>query len=115
MQNRLMRIGLGLLSVLAGLASHVAANGPDLVPLAGTALLEKSGDIASELVAAADRFLLDQLDQATREPKEHWRRDGTSPAAYEASIATGRTMTGYEVQKVLAVVDSFRSTSAHWA
>ena len=91
MQNPLMRIGLGLLSVLAGLASHVTANVPDPVPLAGTAPLEKSGDIASELVAAADRFLLDQLDQAAREPKERWHHDRTSSAAYEASIATGRT------------------------
>ena len=95
MQNRLMRIGAGLLSVWAGLASHVAANGPDPGPLAGTALLERSGDIASELVAAADLFLLDQLDQATRDPKERWRRNGTSPAAYKASITTARTRLGH--------------------
>ncbi|MCX6927962.1 MAG: hypothetical protein NT154_32845 [Verrucomicrobia bacterium] len=81
-------IGLILLS---SLPSSRAADSPVTPePLAGTQLLTLRGDIASNLVAGVDRFLLQQLEQSEAQRERHWKRDYTSPAAYTASVATNR-------------------------
>ena len=59
-------------------------------PLDGTAPLTMAGDIASNLVAGADRFLLRKLDESARERARFWRRDFSSWEAYEQSLATNR-------------------------
>ncbi len=49
-----------------------------------------TGDIASELVAGVDRFLLKQIDLSTANRLKHWKRDFSSPAAYTASVEPNR-------------------------
>ncbi len=53
-------------------------------------MLTLQGDIASNLVAGVDRFLLRELEESEARRERHWRRDCTSPAAYTASVATNR-------------------------
>jgi hypothetical protein len=59
------------------------ADGP---PLPGTARLEMQGDIASQLVDGADRFLLDQTAKSVAGREKFWHRDFSSPEKYAASV-----------------------------
>lgn len=58
--------------------------------LPNTGLLEIPGDLASNLVAGVDRFLLNQLAASETNRLRYWNRDFSSPEAYEKSIATNR-------------------------
>jgi dienelactone hydrolase len=49
-----------------------------------------TGDIASELVAGVDRFLLRQIDESTAARAAHWKRAFSSEAAYLASVEPNR-------------------------
>jgi dienelactone hydrolase len=49
-----------------------------------------SGDIASNLVAGVDRFLLRELDKSQALRDRYWHRDYSSPEAYMVSVATNR-------------------------
>lgn len=60
-------------------------------PLPGSQPLTMEGDIASQLVDGVDRFLLKRIDQASEPDEFHWKRDLSSPEAYEKSIAPNRT------------------------
>ena len=71
-------------------------------PLAGTKPLTMTGDIASELVAGVDRFLLKQIDASTADRAKHWKRDLSSAAAYQASIEPNRRRLAH----ILGVRDS---------
>jgi dienelactone hydrolase len=70
------------------LALDMAAADPE--PLAGTAPLIMAGDIASNLVAGADRFLLRQIDESLEHRAEFWKRDFSSPGNYDKSIEPNR-------------------------
>jgi dienelactone hydrolase len=59
-------------------------------PLPGTSPLEMEGDIASELVAAADRFLLAEIDRSVEKRARRWKRDLSSPESYRKSIEGNR-------------------------
>jgi dienelactone hydrolase len=59
-------------------------------PLAGTKPLTMTGDLASELVAGADRFLLKQIKESAGKRETYWKRDFSSPAAYQASVEPNR-------------------------
>ena len=59
-------------------------------PLPGTKPLTMRGDIASELVAGVDRFLLRQIDESTAKRPRYWKRDSASARAYEASVEPNR-------------------------
>jgi dienelactone hydrolase len=59
--------------------------------LPNTDLLEMTGDIASNLVAGVDRFLINQLEASETNRARHWHSDFTSAEAYDRSIATNRT------------------------
>lgn len=58
--------------------------------LPGTKPLTMEGDIASELVAGVDRFLLKQLEASTGKRAAYWKRDLSSADAYNASIEPNR-------------------------
>ncbi|MHC4118452.1 MAG: alpha/beta hydrolase family protein [Planctomycetota bacterium] len=58
--------------------------------IAGTEPLTLEGDIASQLVAGVDRFLLGELEKSNARRKRHWDYDFSSPAAYSASIEPNR-------------------------
>ncbi|MDE2926234.1 MAG: dienelactone hydrolase family protein [Acidobacteriota bacterium] len=52
--------------------------------------LEMTGDIASHLVAGADRFLLGKLENSRRTRARHWNRDFSSPGNYARSLEPNR-------------------------
>jgi dienelactone hydrolase len=58
--------------------------------LPGTSPLTWKGDIASDLVSAAHRFLLRETEQSTAGRGRYWQRDFSSPASYERSIEPNR-------------------------
>jgi hypothetical protein len=76
-----------VLSCLATAAWDCWAQGQRL---RGTEPLTMQGDIASNLVAGVDRFLLRKLDESAAGRKRFWHRDFSSWQAYDQSIATNR-------------------------
>ena len=63
-------------------------------PLEGTRPLELQGDIASQLVAGADEFLLRETAESVGRRARFWSRDLASAAAYDGSISTNRQRLG---------------------
>jgi len=59
-------------------------------PLAGTQPLTMEGDIASQLVAGVDRFLLKKIDESVEKRARHWKRDFSSAEAYNKSTEPNR-------------------------
>jgi dienelactone hydrolase len=76
--------------VLWGLYGAVIAVEEHSPPLPGTQPLTMTGDIASELVAGVDRFLLKQIDESVAQRSGRWRRDFSSSQAYAASVESNR-------------------------
>ena len=70
-------------------------------PLAGTQPLRAQGDLAAQMIDGLDRFLLRETDESIVRRASRWKRDGSSPAAYEQSIAPNRA----RLAKILGVVD----------
>ena len=58
--------------------------------LPGTKPLTMQGDIASQLVAGADKFLLREIENSVAKREAHWKRDFSSEEAYHKSIAPNR-------------------------
>ena len=87
-------ISLALVPLLSfGMARLDAQEKPASIaaePLAGTAPLTMTGDIASQLVDGADRFLLRELELSVDRRAAFWKRDFSSPEAYEKSIQPNR-------------------------
>ena len=79
--------GMMLLFGLGGGAIAADEFGP---PLPGTKPLTMGGDIASELVAGVDRFLLREIDESTAKRSGYWKRDPSSARAYGASVEPNR-------------------------
>jgi dienelactone hydrolase len=77
-------------SLLAAWLWHPALSCAQEGPLPGTTELTLSGDIASNLVAGVDRFLLRKIDESVTNRAQFWHRDITSPEAYSQSIETNR-------------------------
>ncbi len=73
----------------------------DAAPFPGTKLLTQEGDLTSQLVAGADRFLLGQLKQSIEHRKAFWKRDVSSPGAYAKSVAANRLA----LARILGVVE----------
>jgi hypothetical protein len=59
-------------------------------PLEGTKPLTMEGDIASQLVAGVDRFLLRKIEESVEKRARHWKRDFSSAEAYSKSIEPNR-------------------------
>jgi dienelactone hydrolase len=77
--------------VLAADAAPVAKPVPAAKePLPGTKPLTLEGDIASQLVAGVDRFLLREIDQSVERRARYWKRDMSSAEAYNRSIEPNR-------------------------
>lgn len=66
------------------------ADPPPGKPLPGTKPLTMTGDIASQLVDGVDRFLLREIERAAKEREKFWKRDFSSPEAYNRSIEPNR-------------------------
>jgi dienelactone hydrolase len=59
-------------------------------PLPGTQKLTMQGDIAAQLVAGVDKFLLHEIDKSVERRAKFWKRDFSSPQAYDKSIEPNR-------------------------
>src|SRR5262249_47615246 len=59
-------------------------------PLPGTQKLTMEGDIAAQLVAGVDKFLLREIDKSVERREKFWKRDFSSPEAYNKSIEPNR-------------------------
>jgi dienelactone hydrolase len=73
----------------------------EIVPLPGTQPLTMEGDIAATMVEGIDRFLLKQIEESVAKREQHWKRDFSSPEAYNKSIEPNRK----RLAKILGVVD----------
>ena len=49
-----------------------------------------TGDLASEMVAGADRFLLREIEESAGKREKFWKRDFSSADAYQASVEPNR-------------------------
>src|SRR6516162_8329493 len=58
--------------------------------LPGTKPLTLEGDIASQLVEGVDKFLLREIDRSVERRARRWKRDFSSPEAYNRSIEPNR-------------------------
>src|SRR5262245_53973824 len=70
-------------------------------PLPGTAPLTLEGDIAAQMVAGIDKFLLREIELSVGRREKFWKRDFSSPEAYNKSIEPNRQ----RLAKILGVVD----------
>ena len=71
-------------------------------PLPGTAPLVTEGNITSQLVAGADKFLLDEIAASVGRRPRHWHRDVSSPEKYATSVAANRQ----HLAKIIGAVDA---------
>jgi len=97
--SRIIPTAKAVLLIWLGAAACVWAAPGD--PLAGTARLTMEGDLASNMVAGCDRFLLRKLDESVAGRAQYWHRDFSSAAAYEQSLAANRARLAY----ILGVAD----------
>jgi dienelactone hydrolase len=73
------------------LAGPVAAADKTIpTTLPGTKPLTLEGDIASQLVAGVDKFLLREIEAAARDREKFWKRDYASHIAYNLSLEANR-------------------------
>jgi dienelactone hydrolase len=98
---RLSSAALVLLALVA--APLVAAE-----PLAGTQPLDMPGDLADQMVAGIDRFLLRELNESVAARARHWKRDVSSAAAYDTSVAANRL----RLAKIIGAHDPRESITA---
>ena len=77
----------------------LAADPPAQLP--GTQPLTMEGDIAAQMVEGVDRFLLRELELSIGRREKFWKRDFSSPEAYNKSIEPNRQ----RLAKILGVVD----------
>ncbi|MCS7304606.1 MAG: dienelactone hydrolase family protein [Thermoguttaceae bacterium] len=91
------------------LASEEPQPVQDRTPLEGTQPLELEGDIAFTMIDGIDRFLLRKIDQAAEKRETFWRRDYSSPEAYEKSLEPNRQRLAHilGVRDERAKVDGF--------
>src|SRR6185369_14092054 len=80
----------GNLALLTLLSAVTWASGAQNQQLPGTAPLTIQGDIASNLVAGADQFLLGKIHESAAGRAQFWHRDFSSWQAYERSLVTNR-------------------------
>ncbi len=82
---------------------HVSAD-----PLAGTQPLSVEGDLAEQMVAGIDRFLLRQIADSVGARGRHWKRDTQSAEKYNQSVAGNRA----QLAKILGAADPRQAVAA---
>jgi dienelactone hydrolase len=91
----LLGLGLGL-----GGSGLVRAHAqPPVLP--GTQSLTETGDLSAQMVAGIDRMLMRELERSVSARAQYWRRDFSSVAAYEQSVAPNRE----RLRRCLGAVD----------
>ena len=82
---------LALVVLLGTIFVHPTAQAAPPHVLPGTQPLTWQDDIASRLVAGADRFLLREIDQSIAGRAQYWQRDTSSRSAYQSSMEKNRS------------------------
>ena len=76
-------------------------NRMDAQPLPGTEPLTMEGDLAAQMVAGMDRFLMRETDASVGQRASHWQRDLSSHETYARSIEPNRQ----RFLKIIGAVD----------
>lgn len=84
----LPRLNMKTTALLVLCVASVAAAAERTLP--GTQPLETTNDLSREMVAGIDKFLMSETTAALSRRSNYWRRDFSSPAAYEKSVAENR-------------------------
>lgn len=95
-----------LVLTATGMAATASAAVPGSLP--NTKHLQWQDDIASRMVAGADRFLLTQIEASVDKRAEFWERDFSSATAYETSLEPNRE----RLARILGVRQSHRRVEA---
>ncbi|MGH9806608.1 MAG: alpha/beta hydrolase family protein, partial [Terriglobia bacterium] len=92
-----------LLSLIFSLCVLCVLGGSTLQaqPLAGTKPLTQPGDLAAQMVAGIDKYLMRELAASAEKRKQFWKPDFSSPTAYTKSVQPNRE----RLRKMLGVVD----------
>src|SRR5689334_18735292 len=84
--------------------------------LPGTKPLLESGDLSAKMVAGIDKHLMTLTEKSLADRQNLWKRDLTSPAAYEKSIQVNRehlrTILGAIDPRITNTVLEYISTSS---
>jgi cephalosporin-C deacetylase-like acetyl esterase len=88
-----------LLFALAGIALALPALLAQSLPK--TKLLSREGDLAAQMVAGIDKYLMRKLAASVEKRKEHWKPALSSAAAYTKSVQPNRE----RLKKMLGIVD----------
>jgi dienelactone hydrolase len=98
------------------LAGASAGFSQDDSTLPGTKPLQESGDLSARMVAGIDKHLMRLTEQAIEGRQKLWKRDLSSPSAYEKSIQPNRehlrTIIGATDPRVTNSAFEYISTSA---
>ncbi len=70
-------------------------------PLPGTKALTREGDLAAQMVAGIDKYLMRELAASVEKRKVFWKPDYSSPEAYTRSVQPNRE----HLRRILGVVD----------
>lgn len=89
------------LAIILILFSPVLASGEEIPLLPGTTPLTWQGDLADKMMEGLHGHIEQKITQAVEKRARHWKRDSSSPAAYDKSIQPNR----WRLQKVIGVVD----------
>jgi dienelactone hydrolase len=85
MFRRKSHLAVVLLFACIGIGSLAWAD-----PLPGTKPLEAQGDLAEQMVAGIDRFLLREIAASVARRGRHWKRDVSSAEKYNAWVSANR-------------------------
>jgi dienelactone hydrolase len=86
---------------LSAILLFVQTSGSFADPLPGTKPLDRQGDLAAEMVAGIDRYLMRELQGAPGRRSEFWTPDYSSGEAYLRSVEPNRM----RLRHILGVVD----------
>src|SRR5262249_59114270 len=82
--------------------SSFALVGPLLAePLPGTKPLTTESDLAAQMVAGIDKYLMRELAASVEKRKQYWKPDFSSPENYAKSVQPNRD----RLKKIIGVVD----------
>ena len=76
--------------------------GGEIIPLSGTKPLDWNGDLASRMMDGLHRYVERAMDRSIVSREKFWKREGSSPQAYEKSVEPNRQ----RLKKILGVVDA---------
>ena len=76
--------------VISHLLASILVADESIALLPATEPLKMQGDIAAQLVDGVDKFLLREIDKSVERRAQFWKRDFSSPEAYNKSIEPNR-------------------------